>query len=83
LTDIIERPTESITGEQELEPGELTPYLAPLPVPPVLRPASEDVLKETEIALRPAWVRLHPQLPPTLMWGFGAAAVGMCSRAFW
>ncbi|MGA6226863.1 hypothetical protein ACPESV_41755, partial [Streptomyces umbrinus] len=31
----------------------------------VLRPASGDVLQETEIALRPTWVRLHPQLPPT------------------
>ncbi|WP_435837124.1 multicopper oxidase domain-containing protein [Streptomyces achromogenes] len=50
--------------------GELTPYLAPLTVPPVLRPATDDVLRETEIASRPAWVRLHPQLPPTLMWGY-------------
>ncbi|MEV5886129.1 hypothetical protein AB0L74_26015 [Streptomyces sp. NPDC052020] len=51
-------------GSGPLAPAELTPYVAPLPVPPVLRPASDDVLRATEIALRPAWVRLHPQHVP-------------------
>ncbi|MFF9804762.1 O-aminophenol oxidase PhsA [Streptomyces coeruleorubidus] len=68
------------TGErapvQAAAPAELTPYVAPLTVPPVLRPASGDVLRETEIALRPAWVRLHPQLPPTLMWGYDGQVPG-------
>ncbi|MEV5434352.1 O-aminophenol oxidase PhsA [Streptomyces sp. NPDC052701] len=50
--------------------------MAPLTVPPVLRPASGDVLRETEIALRPTWVRLHPQLPPTLMWGYDGQVPG-------
>ncbi|MEV5985354.1 O-aminophenol oxidase PhsA [Streptomyces sp. NPDC052051] len=57
-------------------PGELTPYAAPLTIPPVLRPYAGDVLRETEIALRPTWVRLHPQLPPTLMWGYDGSVPG-------
>jgi FtsP/CotA-like multicopper oxidase with cupredoxin domain len=79
LTEIVERITESDQSRQKGEPaasGELTPYVAPLPVPPVLRPASGDVLRETEIALRPTWVRLHPQLPPTLMWGYDGRVPG-------
>ncbi|MFF0011887.1 O-aminophenol oxidase PhsA [Streptomyces sp. NPDC005374] len=79
MTEIIDRITESDQGRPEAEPaapGELTPYVAPLPVPPVLRPASGDVLRETEIALRPTWVRLHPQLPPTLMWGYDGQVPG-------
>lgn len=81
LTDIIERLTDSDSDRasgsgSKAESGELTPYLAPLPVPTVLRPASEDVLRETEIALRPTWVRLHPQLPPTLMWGYDGQVPG-------
>ncbi|MYR20562.1 phenoxazinone synthase, partial [Streptomyces sp. SID6137] len=64
------------TGEKKRAPGELRPYVAPLTVPPVLRPTSADVRQETEIALRPTWVRLHPQLPPTLMWGYDGHVPG-------
>ncbi|MGW8377671.1 O-aminophenol oxidase PhsA [Streptomyces sp. ODS28] len=56
--------------------GELQPYAAPLTVPPVLRPGGGDVLRETEIAVRPTWIRMHPQLPPTLMWGYGGSVPG-------
>ncbi|MEU2924362.1 O-aminophenol oxidase PhsA [Streptomyces sp. NPDC007251] len=76
MTETIDRLTEATTGQQPSAPDELTPYLAPLTVPPVLRPAAEDVLRETEIALRPTWVRLHPQLPPTLMWGYDGHVPG-------
>ncbi|MGW0656918.1 multicopper oxidase domain-containing protein, partial [Streptomyces umbrinus] len=78
MTDIIERITEERVSEGDAvrATGELEPYVSPLPVPPVLRPASGDVLQETEIALRPTWVRLHPQLPPTLMWGYGGSVPG-------
>ncbi|GGS37798.1 multicopper oxidase [Streptomyces violaceus] len=79
MTDIIDKPADAMdTGDQAQAPApaELTPYAAPLHVPPVLRPASGDVLRETEIALRPAWVRLHPQLPPTLMWGYDGQVPG-------
>ncbi|WP_452672812.1 multicopper oxidase domain-containing protein [Streptomyces alboflavus] len=61
---------------RDLETRELTPFMAPLTVPPVLRPAGGDVLEETEIAVRSAWVRLHPQLPPTLMWGYEGSVPG-------
>ncbi|MGW3494431.1 O-aminophenol oxidase PhsA [Streptomyces sp. NPDC001020] len=76
MTDIIERPTGAGAREQEKTWGELVPYAAPLTIPPVLRPYSGDVLRETEIALRPTWVRLHPQLPPTLMWGYEGSVPG-------
>ncbi|MFJ3646478.1 O-aminophenol oxidase PhsA [Streptomyces murinus] len=79
MTEIIEKAVERITGATEEEkraPGELRPYVAPLTVPPVLRPTSADVRQETEIALRPTWVRLHPQLPPTLMWGYDGHVPG-------
>ncbi|MGW7824879.1 O-aminophenol oxidase PhsA [Streptomyces puniciscabiei] len=82
MTDLIERTTGTAGQQADKEPdqtpvtAELTPYVAPLPVPPVLRPASADVLRETEIAIRPAWVRLHPQLPPTLMWGYDGQVPG-------
>ncbi|MGW1867608.1 O-aminophenol oxidase PhsA [Streptomyces mauvecolor] len=78
MTDIIERITDRLTDEASPVPqgGELTPYIAPLPIPPVLRPASGDVRDETEIAIRPTWVRLHPQLPPTLMWGYNGSVPG-------
>ncbi|GGP57875.1 O-aminophenol oxidase PhsA [Streptomyces melanogenes] len=55
---------------------ELVPYTDRLPIPEVLRPARVDVHRETEIAVRPAWVRLHSQLPPTLMWGYNGTVPG-------
>ncbi|MGW4202453.1 O-aminophenol oxidase PhsA [Streptomyces sp. NPDC004726] len=56
--------------------GELTPYADPLTVPEVLRPDEPDVRREIEIALRPTWVRMHSQLPPTLMWGYNGTVPG-------
>ncbi|MER6914655.1 O-aminophenol oxidase PhsA [Streptomyces sp. NPDC000594] len=55
---------------------ELTPYADALPVPRVLRPDEPDVRREIEIALRPTWVRMHSQLPPTLMWGYDGTVPG-------
>jgi spore coat protein A len=83
LTDIIERITGEFTSEidEAQAPGELDPYVSPLPVPPVVRPDSSDVLQETEIALRPTRVRLHPQLPPTLMWEYGGSVPGPTTEA--
>ncbi|MEW2619429.1 O-aminophenol oxidase PhsA [Streptomyces sp. NPDC048106] len=79
MTEIIEQAVGRITGaaaETKQAHGELRPYVAPLTVPPVLRPEAADVRQETEIALRPTWVRLHPQLPPTLMWGYDGHVPG-------
>ncbi|MCM2390320.1 multicopper oxidase domain-containing protein [Streptomyces sp. CWNU-1] len=47
-----------------------------MPVPQVLRPDEPDVRREIEIALRPTWVRMHSQLPPTLMWGYNGTVPG-------
>ncbi|MDI3389502.1 multicopper oxidase domain-containing protein [Streptomyces sp. B-S-A8] len=63
-------------AQEKVLDGELTPYISPLTVPPVLRPQPVDVLQETAITLRPTWVRLHPQLPPTLMWGYNGSVPG-------
>ncbi|MEU9477605.1 O-aminophenol oxidase PhsA [Streptomyces sp. NPDC048191] len=76
MTETIDRPTGENAADRAPQADELTPYLAPLTVPPVLRPAAADVRRETEIALRPTWVRLHPQLPPTLMWGYDGHVPG-------
>jgi len=78
MTDTVEKTTENdIADDTKLAAEqELTPFVAPLTVPPVLRPAQGDVTRETEIALRPAWVRLHPQLPPTQMWGYDGVVPG-------
>ncbi|GAA3116305.1 hypothetical protein GCM10017687_32250 [Streptomyces echinatus] len=79
MTEIIGRLVGETTADRAAkrpENNELMPYVAPLTVPPVLRPAAGDVRCETEIALRPARVRLHPQLPPTLMWGYDGQVPG-------
>ncbi|CAM5501570.1 Multicopper oxidase OS=Streptomyces fumanus OX=67302 GN=cotA PE=4 SV=1 [Streptomyces fumanus] len=79
MTEIIDRPVRTTArpvGEPAAAVTELTPYVAPLTVPPVLRPASGDAPRVTEIAVRPTWVRLHPQLPPTLMWGYDGQVPG-------
>lgn len=87
MTEITE--TTEKTGRRTDEPGPasaaaalgapvggLVPYTDALPVPPVLRPQSGEVLRETEITLSPTWVRLHAQLPPTLMWGYDGTVPG-------
>ncbi|MFF0752163.1 O-aminophenol oxidase PhsA [Streptomyces sp. NPDC004267] len=56
--------------------SEIEPYADPLTVPPVLRPGVDDTPEEIEIALRPTWVRMHRQLPPTLMWGYEGSVPG-------
>ncbi|HET6861291.1 MAG TPA: O-aminophenol oxidase PhsA [Streptomyces sp.] len=72
---ITEEPAEESAGGVRAT-GELTPYVDPLTVPPVLRPDEPDVRRETEIALKPTWVRMHSQLPPTLMWGYDGVVPG-------
>lgn len=78
LTEIIDHITEELTQAVAagVADGELVPYTDPLTVPPVLRPDQPDVRHEIEIALRPTWVRMHSQLPPTLMWGYNGTVPG-------
>ena len=51
----------------------VTPFVDPLPVPPVLRP---DASGELTVEMRSADVSLHSELPPTPIWGYGGTAVG-------
>ncbi|ASO19805.1 Phenoxazinone synthase [Actinoalloteichus hoggarensis] len=46
---------------------ELTKFLDPMPIPPVLRPAEDEL---TTIVKRAARVRLHSELPPTTVWTY-------------
>ncbi|PGH48520.1 phenoxazinone synthase [Streptomyces sp. Ru87] len=52
--------------------GGLTPYLDPLRVPPTVRPrpAAGGGPDEIEVGLRATWVRMHSQMPPTLVWAY-------------
>ncbi|MFF9349713.1 O-aminophenol oxidase PhsA [Streptomyces sp. NPDC014734] len=75
-TDGAQPDASRIGAEARARVGGLVPYTDELPVPPVLRPRGGDVLRETEIAVSPTWVRLHSQLPPTLMWGYDGMVPG-------
>ncbi|MFD5318860.1 O-aminophenol oxidase PhsA [Streptomyces sp. NPDC127098] len=50
--------------------GGLTPFLDPLRVPPVLRPGRGGHGAEVTVELEAAWVRLHSQMAPTLVWAY-------------
>jgi spore coat protein A len=56
-----------------LDPTRLTPFVDPLPVPQVLRPAHGAVLR---IAMRESEQRLHRALPPTRLWTYGDSMPG-------
>jgi spore coat protein A len=45
----------------------LTPFVDPLPIPPVLRPSANGV---TNIQMLPAMQKVHRDLPATPIWGF-------------
>ncbi|MEU8542841.1 O-aminophenol oxidase PhsA [Streptomyces sp. NPDC048717] len=53
--------------------SEIEPFADALTTPLVLRP---DESGEVVVELRPTWTRLHRQLPPTLMWGYGGSFPG-------
>jgi spore coat protein A len=72
ITQLAEQITEAVAAED----GELVPFIDPLTTPPVLRPDTSAVTEEVEINLRAAWVRLHSQLPPTLMWTYNGTFPG-------
>lgn len=56
-----------------LDPTRLTPFVDPLPVPPVLRADPSAMLR---IAMRESEQRLHRQLPPTRLWTYGDCMPG-------
>ncbi|MEU7280622.1 O-aminophenol oxidase PhsA [Streptomyces sp. NPDC045431] len=76
VESLAQKIVEAVSGSAAARDGELVPYVDPLTVPPVIRPDQPDVRQEIEIALRPTWVRMHSQLPPTLMWGYEGSVPG-------
>ncbi|WP_266181160.1 multicopper oxidase family protein [Dyella humicola] len=56
-----------------LDPARLTPFVDPLPVPPVLRPAPGATLR---IAMQESEQRLHRELAPTRLWTYGGSMPG-------
>ncbi|WP_425086249.1 O-aminophenol oxidase PhsA [Streptomyces hainanensis] len=50
--------------------GGLTPFLDPLRVPPVLRPGRGGQGEAVTVELEAAWVRMHSQMAPTLVWAY-------------
>lgn len=55
-----------------LDPGRLTPFVDPLPLPPVLH-AGDTVL---HVEMRETGQRLHRDLPPTRVWTYGGCMPG-------
>ena len=56
------------TQPRLLQPRELTPFVDPLPLSPVLTPTRDQRLK---ITMRESEQRLHRTLPPTRLWTYG------------
>jgi spore coat protein A, manganese oxidase len=67
-----------------LDPDTLSPYVDPLPVPPIaqpsgMRPSPDDPalqLPYYRMAMREMEGKIHRDLPPTRMWGFGSCSPG-------
>jgi len=67
-----------------LDPETLSPYVDPLPIPQIAqpngtRPSPEDPalhLPYYRMAMRPVESKVHRDLPPTRMWGFGTSSPG-------
>jgi len=67
-----------------LDPSTLTPFVDPLPIPPLARaegtrtnPESpKESLPLYRIAMRELRVKVHRDLPPTRMWAFGGSFPG-------
>ncbi len=53
-----------------LDPRTLTKYMEPLPIPGAMTQAGPNYY---EIGMYPIVQQLHPQLPPTHLWGYGTS----------
>jgi len=65
----------------QLDPNTLARFVDPLPVPPVARQAGERHIHHNPVpfyrlAMRRFETKLHRDLPPTPLWGFGASVPG-------
>ena len=67
-----------------LDPDTLSPYVDPLPIPPIaqpsgMRPSPGDAslkIPYYRMAMRQIECKVHRDLPPTRMWGFGSSSPG-------
>src|SRR5271165_195591 len=67
-----------------LDPDKLSPYVDPLPIPQIAQPigtrsSPEDAslqLPYYRLAMRQIESKVHRDLPPTRMWGYGSSSPG-------
>jgi len=67
-----------------LDPETLSPYVDPLPIPQIAQPIGTHPSPENSalhlpyyrMAMRPVENKVHRDLPPTRMWGFGTTSPG-------
>ena len=75
----------SLATAPSLDPNTLTPFVDPLPVPPLARPAGTRANPDHpsvqvpyyNIAMHEALVKVHRNLPPTRMWTIGNCFPGV------
>ena len=65
----------------ELDPATLTPFVDPLPLPPIARPAGTwqhdgRRLPHYRIPMRQVLAKVHRDLPPTRFWSYGSGVPG-------
>jgi spore coat protein A len=73
-----------VAPSQALDPGKLTPYIDPLPIPEAarsigMRPSPENPAVQLpfyRIAMRELHTKVHRDLPPTRVWGFNNSSPG-------
>jgi spore coat protein A, manganese oxidase len=67
-----------------LDPNSLARFVDPLPIPEIARPAGRRPSPENHnvevpyyrLAMRQVEIKVHRDLPPTRMWGFGSSSPG-------
>ncbi len=59
----------------------LTPFVDPLPVPPVSEPMMQGKTRIHTLVMRAGLARLHRDLPKTVIWGFNGVYPGPTIRA--
>jgi spore coat protein A len=84
------RSVSASTVASPLDPGRLTPFVDPLPIPEIahssgLRPDPTNpaaMLPFYRMVMREFEQKVHRDLPPTRMWGLGAGSQGAASPEF-
>jgi spore coat protein A, manganese oxidase len=58
----------SVADAIDQKPIILTPYVDPLPIPPIIRPSLDE--HPVQVRMRSFTPKIHRDLPPTTMWGY-------------